>query len=67
MSIILINCHELSTNILAKLTDISAMENAPPRIEVAPSVFIDKEPVLSAMESDLKTMYYKLGEQLKRL
>lgn len=67
MSVALLNCHELAKSVQAKLIDYQALVNAPERVEVAPSVFVDKEPIMSALKASVKAEYNKLGEQLKKL
>lgn len=67
MSVILLNCHELAKSVQAKLIDYQALVDAPERIEVTPSVFVDKEPIMSALKASVKAEYNKLGEQLKKL
>lgn len=67
MSVALLNCHELAKSVQAKLIDYQALVNAPERVEVTPSVFVDKEPIMSALKASVKAEYGKLGEQLKKL
>lgn len=67
VSVALLNCHELAKSVQAKLIDYQALLDAPERIEVAPSVFVDKEPIMLALKTIIKAEYSKLGEQLKRL
>lgn len=67
VSVALLNCHELAKSVQAKLIDYQALVNAPERVEVAPSVFVDKEPIMSALKASVKAEYNKLGEQLKKL
>lgn len=67
MSVTLLNCHDLVKSVQAKLIDYHALVDAPERVEVAPSVFVDKEPILSALKASVKAEYNKLGEQLKKL
>lgn len=67
MSVALLNCHDLAKSVQAKLIDYQALVNASERVEVAPTVFVDKEPILSALKSSIKAEYNKLGEQLKKL
>lgn len=67
MSVALLNCHELAKSVQAKLIDYQALVNAPERVEVTPSVFVDKEPIMSALKASVKAEYSKLGEQLKKL
>lgn len=67
MSVALLNCHDLAKSVQAKLIDYQALADAPERVEVAPSVFVDKEPIMSALKASVKAEYNKLGEQLKKL
>lgn len=67
MSIALLTSHELVKNIQSKLIDFQALNDAPDRIEVVPSVFVDKSPIMSTLKADIKAEYSKLGEQLKKL
>lgn len=67
MSINLITSHDLLAQVQAKLTDLSALENANERLEVAPSVFVDKQAVTASIKTDLRAAYSKLGEAIKRL
>lgn len=67
MSLALLSAHELVKTIQAKLIDFQALNDAAERIEVVPSVFIDKGPVMLALKSDIKAEYAKLGEKLKKL
>lgn len=67
MSVALINSHELVKQLQAKLIDFQALNDAPDRIEVVPSVFVDKAPVLSALKADIKAEYARLGEMIKKL
>lgn len=67
MSVALLNCHDLAKSVQEKLIDYQTLVNAPERVEVAPSVFVDKEPIMSALKASVKAEYNKLGEQLKKL
>lgn len=67
MSVALLTSHELAKIVLQKLGDYQALVNAPTRLEVAPSVFVEKESIMTALRTSLKAEYAKLGEQLKKL
>lgn len=67
MSINLITSHDLIAQVQAKLTDLSALENASERLEVVPSVFVDKQSLTASIKTDLRAAYSKLGEAIKRL
>lgn len=67
MSIALLTSHELVKSLQAKLADFQALNDAPPRVEIVPTVFVDKAPIMAALKTDIKAEYAKLGEQLKKL
>lgn len=67
MSIALVSSHELVKQLQTKLIDFQALNDAPDRIEIVPSVFVDKAPILSALKADIKAEYSKLGEMIKKL
>lgn len=67
MSVALLTSHDLVKSLQAKLADYQALVHAPDRVEVVPTVFVDKEPIMSALKTTIKAEYSKLGEQLKKL
>lgn len=67
MSMALITSHDMVKALQAKLIDYQALNDAPARIEVVPTVFIDKEPAMKALKDIIKAEYSKLGEQIKKL
>lgn len=67
MSVALLTSHDLVKSLQAKLADYQALVHAPERVEVVPTVFVDKEPIMSALKTTIKAEYSKLGEQLKKL
>lgn len=67
MSTYLISSHNLVKEVQAKLMDLSALENAPDRLEVSPSVFVDKKAVTASIKTDLRAAHSQLGEVIKRL
>lgn len=67
MSVYLMNSSSIAQDIAQKLCDLSALQDAPPRVQVLPSVFVDKEVLLNTLRSDLKVLYSKLGEQIKKI
>lgn len=67
MSVALLTSHDLVKSLQAKLADYQALVHAPDRVEVVPTVFVDKEPIMSALKTTIKAEYNKLGEQLKKL
>lgn len=67
MSVSLLTSHEMVKSIQAKLIDFQALNLAPDRVEIVPSVFVDKAPIMAALKADIKAEYSKLGEQLKKL
>ena len=51
MSVTLLTSHELVKTIQAKLIDLQALSDAPDRVEIVPSVFVDKAPIMAALKS----------------
>lgn len=67
MSVFINSAKELADDLLQKLDDLSALQMAAPRLEVAPTVFVDKETLLNVLRSDIKVLNSKLHEAIKKL
>lgn len=67
MTVALMNASQFAADLSQKLGDLQALQDAPPRIEVVPSVWVDKDVLLNTLRSDIKVLYSKLGEQIKKV
>lgn len=67
MSIALIEAIDLAKELERNLMDLSALENAPDRIETVASVYVDKQMLVNTIKTNLKAVQGKLSEQIKKL